>query len=33
MTPAPEHFLLDLLKDMPKRCQAVFDANGMHIKY
>lgn len=25
--------LLALVREMPARCQAVIDANGMHIKY
>lgn len=29
----PEDFLYSLLSTMPARCQAVIDANGMHIKY
>jgi hypothetical protein len=29
----PEGYLRTLLSEMPSRCQAVIDANGMHIKY
>lgn len=29
----PDEFLEDLLASMPTRCQAVIEANGMHIKY
>lgn len=29
----PDSYLQDLLASMPQRCQAVIDANGMHIKY
>jgi DDE superfamily endonuclease len=29
----PEQLLEDLVKEMPARCQAVIDANGMHTRY
>jgi hypothetical protein len=29
----PEDYFKELLASMPQRCQAVIDANGMHIKY
>ncbi len=29
----PESYLLELLKSMSARCQAVIDANGMHTRY
>ena len=29
----PEEKLLDLLKEMPQRCQAVLDADGKYTKY
>jgi transposase len=29
----PEDFLEKLIQEMPARCQAVIDANGMHTKY
>jgi transposase len=29
----PEYILENLVKEMPARCQAVIDANGMHIRY
>jgi DDE superfamily endonuclease len=29
----PEYVLEDLVKEMPARCQAVIDANGMYIRY
>jgi hypothetical protein len=28
-----EDFLLQLLKTMPARCQAVIEANGLHTRY
>ena len=29
----PEDYLNELLEQMPARCQAVIDANGMHTRY
>jgi hypothetical protein len=29
----PEAYLNQLLKEMPARCQAVIDANGLHTRY
>ena len=29
----PEEYLEKLWAEMPDRCQAVIDANGMHTKY
>jgi hypothetical protein len=29
----PEQILEDLIAEMPARCQAVIDANGMHTRY
>ena len=29
----PQEYLTELLESMPKRCQAVIDANGMHTKW
>lgn len=29
----PAEFLQGLIEEMPQRCQAVIDANGMHTKY
>jgi hypothetical protein len=29
----PEQVLEDLIKEMPTRCQAVIDADGMHTRY
>lgn len=29
----PQYYLDELLSSMPRRCQAVIDANGMHTKY
>jgi transposase len=29
----PEAYLQELIESMPARCQAVIDANGMHIPY
>jgi hypothetical protein len=29
----PESYLLELLKSMPARCQAVIDADGKHTRY
>jgi hypothetical protein len=29
----PEYILENLIKEMPARCQAVIDANGMHTPY
>ena len=29
----PEDWLIQLVREMRERCQAVIDANGMHTKY